>query len=281
MKYEYTLLDSGNFKKLEQLGPYRMIRPCLQALWSPSQKNEWALSDYEFKRTKDGQGKWKKLKPKLPDQWLISLGEQKSLVKLTDFGHIGFFPEHHSHTKIIEETITSYQGKQLKVLNLFAYTGFLSLFLARLKTQVTHLDASKKSIEWAKENLRQSKIDTNLIRWITDDVLKFVAREKRRGSFYDGVILDPPSFGRGPKGEVWKIEEDLPVLLEEIISVLVKDFSFIILSSHSPGHTPLVLKNILSEHICFPDRIKSFELTVKEKKSKRLLPSGACALYIK
>lgn len=277
---DYKLLDSGNFQKLEQIGPYKIKRPCLQAIWSKSSPKSWSGIDFEFERTKEGQGKWKKNKKGLPSSWTIDIQGQKNLIKLTDFGHIGLFLEHHENTKRLSEVIAKTPAdKPLRVLNLFAYTGFLSLFLARNKVQVVHLDASKKSIDWGKENLELSKIEPNYIRWITDDVLKFVAREKRRNSLYDGIILDPPSFGRGPKGELWKIDDHLIPLLEELKSILSKDFKFILLSSHSPGHTPIALKNVLSQVVDAPEKIDAFELTIQEHLSERLLPSGSCAYF--
>lgn len=280
MKYDYALLDSGNFKKLEQVGPYRMIRPCLQAIWGPSSKKKWE-ADFEFLRFKDGKSEWKKNKKKLPETWEVHLGaRQKSIIKLTDFGHLGFFPEHHAHRDFIDHALSKKKtNESFKILNLFAYTGALSLLSADLGAQVTHLDASKKSIDWAKENLEVSSLKADSIRWITDDVMKFVQREKRRNSFYDAVILDPPTFGRGTKGEVWKIEEHLPLLLKEISQILKKDFSFVILSSHTPGHTPLVLNNLLSEALDKKGKLDSFELSLTEKNSGRLLPSGACSIY--
>ena len=280
MKYDYSLIDSGNFKKLEQVGPYRLIRPCLQAIWKPSSPKKWN-ADYEFIRSKDEKSLWKKHKKNLPDTWEIFLGsQQKTLIKLTDFGHLGFFPEHHSHRDFLEKTLAKKKKDEpFRILNLFAYTGALSLLSADLNAQVTHLDASRKSIDWAKENLQISNLRAESIRWIADDVMKFVQRESRRNSLYDGVILDPPTFGRGTKGELWKIEEDLPILLKELLNVLKKDFSFIILSSHTPGHTPLVLENLLSDIIPEKNKIKSFELTLEESHSGRQLPSGSCALY--
>lgn len=280
MSYEYTLLDSGDFKKYEQVGPYKIVRPCLQALWSPSSAKKWQ-PDYEFIRSKEGKTQWKKHKKSLPETWDVHLGSrQKTLIKLTDFGHLGFFPEHHAHRDFLEKTLgKKRQDEPFKILNLFAYTGALSLLCADLKAHVTHLDASKKSIDWGKENLQISKLREETIRWITDDVMKFVQREARRNSQYDGVILDPPTFGRGTKGEVWKIEEHLPLLLKEISKILKKDFSFIILSSHTPGHTPLVLENLLAESLKSNKGIDGFELTLKEKNSGRLLPSGSCAIF--
>lgn len=279
-KTDYKLLDSGNFQKLEQIGPYRMIRPCLQAVWSKKNTKLWKGVDFEFQRTKEGQGVWHKKKKGLPSSWPISVQGQKSVIKLTDFGHIGLFLEHHHNTQRLDPFCEGLsENKPLKVLNLFAYTGFLSLYLARKKAQVVHLDASKKSIEWGKENLELSKIDPNYIRWIADDVSKFVAREKRRGSLYDGIILDPPSFGRGPKGELWKIDDHLLPLLRDLKEILKKDFKFILLSSHSPGHTPIALKNVLSEIVDDRNKIDAFELTVDEHNSDRKVPSGSCAFY--
>ena len=282
-KQKYQLLDTGNFKKLEQVGPYRLIRPAAQAVWSPSLGgSEWINADAEFVRSKQGEGRWEYKNKNLPSQWKIDFFyDLKMFIKLTDFGHIGIFPEHHEGSQL-QEIIRSHKGLgEFRILNLFAYTGAISLLAASLGAHVTHVDASKTSVQWAKENAKLCDKPLN-IRWIVDDVKKFCARELRRNSYYDAIILDPPSFGRGPKGEIWKIEEDIDPFLENLKKLLKKDSSFVQLSAHSPGFTPLVLKNLLSSKIKGSEKeFASFEMTIKEQSKDRLFPCGACCLFAK
>lgn len=264
----YNLLDSGNFKKLEQIGPYRLVRPAAQAVWLPRLKaDEWKKADAEFIRMKEGTGSWKKIGKALPFEWEITWGGATLMIRLTDFGHIGVFPEHHE--------LALPQGGAFRLLNLFAYTGAVSIQAALQGADVVHCDASKTSVDWARKNADRTK--QNLpIRWIVDDVRKFLAREVRRGTTYHGVVLDPPSFGRGAKAEVWKIEDDLGPLLADIKSVLAPDFSFVKLSAHTPGYTPLSLKNLLMDH--FGDgSYDAFEMVITDS-SGRQLPSGACSV---
>jgi 23S rRNA (cytosine1962-C5)-methyltransferase len=195
------------------------------------------------------------------------------MLRRTDFGHLGIFPEHAPFWQKFHDMV---KGKQAKVLNLFAYTGGASLALARAGAEVVHVDASKTSVAWAKENAALSGIET--IRWIVEDVRKFVAREKRRGVAYQGIILDPPTYGRGTNNEVWKIDEDLVGLMLELRELLAGDWAFIMLSSHSPGHTPLALENVLRSCLPSDGKIESNEM-VAVAKSGLSLPSGAYSLW--
>ena len=275
-KYEYKLLDSGDLKKLEQFGPYTLIRPASQAIWSPKHPQLWKKADAEFYRDKEGGGQWKTYRKNLPQQWTICLKEQKTIIKLRDLGHVGIFPEHHrNQEEIVKILERSSLKRKPRILNLFAYTGYLSIMLAKQGCEVVHLDASKSSVDWAKANFDLSCVaNKHEIRWIVDDVRKFILREHRRKSFYDGIILDPPSFGRGPKGELWKIEKHLQILLKDLQKILKEEYLFFILSSHSQGHTPIALKNI-AEPLGLKQS-KCFEMTIAETKSNRLLPCGSC-----
>lgn len=277
----YQLLDSGNFRRLDKLGPYRLIRPSAQAVWSPlAQASEWKKADAEFIRGKHGDGSWKIYNKSLPSEWTINLADSlKMVIRLTDFGHLGVFPEHHQNNHLNASiTKRTKTGQSFKLLNLFAYTGAVSLAAASLGAEVVHVDASKTSVSWARENANLYP-DQLKIRWIVEDVKKFVSREVRRKSKYHGIVLDPPSFGRGTKGEVWKIEEDLVPLLQQLQELQDEHFSFMQLSAHSPGFTPLALHNLLKP-VC-PKRgsIHYSEMSVTAKTGGLELPSGACAVF--
>ncbi|MEZ4742006.1 MAG: class I SAM-dependent methyltransferase [Bdellovibrionota bacterium] len=286
---QYQLLDSGGFRKLEQVGPFRLIRPSLQAVWQPRLPEiEWKKIDAIFTRGKGGDGRWKILRKNLPEHWPIQIESITALIRLTDFGHIGIFPEHHHwqrlnkqiQTKNASANFRSEADNSFKLLNLFAYTGIASLLAASMGAFVVHVDASKTSVGWGRENAQASNLDGS-IRWIVDDVQKFLAREIRRGSRYDAVVLDPPSFGRGPKGNLWKIEDHLVLLLQQIREVLADDVSFVQLSAHSPGMTPITLHNLLSDGLAgYRGKITADEMWVTEAgENGRKLPSGACAVF--
>lgn len=287
----YRLLDSGNFLKLEQLGPYRLVRPAAQAVWRPRLKSEvWAKVDGSFARSAGGDGRWEfPGRSRLPESWPMPVEGLGTLsIKLTDFGHLGIFPEQHDNwqrlTALVQRGVT--RGP-MQVLNLFAYTGGSTLAAARGGAEVVHLDASKTSVAWARENAQLSGLGEAKIRWLVDDVNKFVSRELRRGSRYQGIILDPPSYGRGAKGESWKIETDLVDLLGNLKSLLAEDFSFVLLSAHSHGYTPQALSNLLGEILDLRSgELTAAEMLVKEEAAPdapppRLLPSGAYALFCK
>lgn len=289
----YQLLDSGGFQKLEQVGPYRFVRPAAQAVWRPRlPAAEWAQVDAIFTRFSGGDGRWEVRNRKLPESWLMPIPGLGALrLRLTDFGHLGIFPEQHANwlrlTQLVEERKATVLGGELRVLNLFAYTGGSTLAAARGGASVVHVDASKTSVAWARENAEAANLAQKPVRWLVDDVQKFVARELRRGSKYHGIILDPPSYGRGPRGEAWKIEEMLPQLLQDLRQLLADDFVFILLSGHSAGYTPVALTNLLAD-IVDPasGQFDAAEMLVAESGSakggyQRQLPSGAHCWFVR
>lgn len=220
---DYRLLDSGNGGKLEQVGPYRFVRPEPQALWAPSRSaSEWDSADAIFAPASTGDedaGRWR-FNRALPETWTLEWDDLQFISRPTPFRHLAFFPEHSVHWRYARECLKAHSGAQPEVLNLFGYTGLASLACASAGAKVTHVDASKKAIGYARENQAASGLNDAPIRWICDDALSFVKREIRRGRRYDGIILDPPKFGRGPDGETWKLEEQLPELLESCQTLL-------------------------------------------------------------
>lgn len=277
---DYRLIDSGYFKKYEQIGTYRVIRPSAQAVWRSRQDPSSWEADAEFTRGSFGDGKWE-FRTKIPASWMIQINGLTVIIRLTDFGHIGIFPEHHSWAAL-DSAIQRQRGKDLpfRLLNLFAYTGTVTLGASLAGAQVVHVDASKTSVAWARENAEASALAGNPIRWIVDDVQKFVQREMKRGSKYQGIVLDPPSYGRGVKGEIWKIEEHLMPLMDDLSELFDEDFAFLQLSAHSQGYTPIAMENILGSYLEGRGGVfSSMEMTVKDE-SSRLLPSGACARWV-
>ena len=282
----YRLIDCGNFQKLEQVGPWLLVRPAAQAVWRPRLGDqEWQKADAVYTRFSGGDGKWTIKNKTLPDQWTIKIDSiGKLVIRMTEFGHLGIFPEQHPNWERMAGIVSDRVAviPELKVLNLFAYTGGSSLACANAGAHVVHLDASKTSVAWGRENAEASGLSDRPTRWIVDDVQKFVAREVRRDSKYHGIILDPPSYGRGAKGETWDIETMLPALLDELKKILARDFAFSLLSSHSNGYTPLALQNMLSEIVPVSQgEFLSEEMVVPEEGSPRVLPSGACCFFIR
>lgn len=279
----YQLLDSGDLKRLEQIGPYRIIRPALNAFWRPQlPQTEWDLAIAEFVRNpQSGGGTWNPTAlnvSRLPSVIEAQYAGINLQIKPTNFGHLGVFPEHATLFAWIEEKLQC-MGKEPKVLNLFAYTGVLSLLMAKAGAKVTHCDAAQPIVEWARRNMELNPRIDPTVRWIVDDAFKFVSRECRRSSEYNGVILDPPSFGRGAQGQVWKIEEKLPELLIGCRQLLKYDEpSFIILTCHTPGFTPIILSRMIQD--AFPktpfSQIESGELSMKQENGS-VLPAGAYA----
>lgn len=233
----YTLLDSGNQHKLERIGDYVLVRPCSQAVWEPSlEEKDWKEADAVFSR--EPSNRWKGT---VPTAWELECENLFFKIMPTDFGHLGIFPEHALLWRWMKERLK----KESSLLNLFAYTGGATLIAAQAGAKVCHVDASKTAVAWARENGALNRLDKAPIRWIVDDVVKFLRREVRRGNRYDGIILDPPTFGRGNKGEIFKIENDLPEILQLCFNLLTDAPLFLILSSHTPGYTPLVLHHLL------------------------------------
>ena len=231
----YQLLDSGNEQKLERFGSHILLRPCAQAVWHSSLQEK---PDAVFTRD----DKWT-FHAKLPKSWTVMHGGVAFQITPTDFGHLGLFPEHSD----LWEWMRPYVKKKSRILNLFAYSGGVTMAAAQEGAEVCHLDASKGMVDWARENAKLNNLEKAPIRWIVDDAIKFLKREKKRGSFYDGIILDPPTFGRGSKGEVFKIEKDIMPLLELVSGLLSKNPQFVIFSCHTPGFTPLCLQHLLGQ----------------------------------
>ncbi|MBQ46823.1 MAG: SAM-dependent methyltransferase [Zetaproteobacteria bacterium] len=277
----YQLLDSGHFKKLERVGDWLISRPSPQAVWHPKlPESEWANLDAYYTRYSGGDGKWTIRNPNLSKKSVISYGGLSLQIQMTDFGHLGLFAEQANNWQKIREAVKgSLDQGSFKVLNLFAYTGGSSLAAAQAGAEVTHVDASKTSVAWARDNARVAGMEDYPIRWLVEDVQKFVAREIRRGNKYHGIILDPPSYGRGAKGEVWKIEEHLVPLLNNISNILAQDFSFILLSAHSTGYTPIALQNLISSFAPAGGVYESGEMLVGEDGGDRFLPSGNYCLF--
>lgn len=238
---DFKLIDSGDFYKLEKVGPYIFHRPSPAAVWPSSEISEYKSVDVLYKRYQEGKGEWIKKNKKVPDSFNINILDLKIEMQLTSFGHLGLFFEQMTNWKRLLKHVSSGD----RVLNLFAYTGMSSLVCALKDADVTHLDASKTSVQWAKKNAELSRLSDKKIRWLVEDVRKFVEREVRRQSQYDWIILDPPSFGRGANNESWVIEKDLIPLMKNLSLLKSKNFKGILLSSHSPGYTAISLDNLL------------------------------------
>ena len=243
---DYELLDSGDGRKLERFGRYVLARPCSQAMWRPSLgPAEWSRADASFDR--DDGNRWHG-RANLPKEWQIETVGVKFRLGGTDFGHLGIFPEQRAQWKWIRERVT---GNGERVLNLFAYSGGSTMAAALGGAEVCHLDASKGMVEWARANARLNGLADAPIRWIVDDAHKFMKREIRRGRRYDAVVLDPPTFGRGAGGEMYKIERDLKETLSLVKDLLSERPLFVLFSSHTPGLSPVVAENILGQ--LFPE----------------------------
>ena len=247
MKEEYELLDSGNGRKLERFGPIVLERPCAQAVWAPQRSSPWKGATARFDRV--GGLNWHG-RERLPESWNVAIGGVRMKLSATDFGHVGVFPETRNLWRWIRRALAAEaedRGRPPKFLNLFAYSGGATLAAAQAGAYCCHLDASRGMVEWARENARLNDLRDAPIRWIVDDVIKFLRREVRRGNRYDAVLLDPPSFGRGKRGELYKIEESLSITLDLVDQVLCDAPSFVLLTSHTPGFTPTVLGNLLRQ----------------------------------
>lgn len=232
---DFHLIDSGHGLKLEQYGPYRIIRPEAQALWPPAlPAHAWERADAVFSGDMDeeGMGRWRFPREALGETWPLALLGVDFLGRFTAFRHVGVFPEQIAHWTWMKERIEA-SKTPLKVLNLFGYTGVASLIAARAGAEVTHVDASKKAIGWARENQALSRMDKAPIRWICDDAMKFIQREQRRGSYYDIILTDPPKFGRGPNGEVWQLFDHLPAMLDICRDILSPRAEGLVLTAYS------------------------------------------------
>lgn len=278
---DYRLLDSGNRNKLEKVGPYTLIRPAAQAIWAPKAAHLWSQADAVYERDASGSGTWE-WRRQTKREFDILYSDLAMRIRLTDFGHLGLFPEQAENWQWLKDVIRDRMkthGANIHVLNLFAYTGGSTLAASQAGAHVVHLDAAKGVVDWARENAKLSHLDSRPIRWIVDDAIKFVEREVRRGHKYQGIILDPPSFGRGPKGQVFKIENQLSTLLEGCHQLLDSRALFVLYSGHTPGFTPLVMHNQLEELVGKRQGLLVCgEMTVDDKQGRQL-PSGTYARW--
>ena len=285
---EYELIDSGNYEKLERFGNYVLTRPEPQAVWNKSlPEDEWTkLSDATFKREKgknssDGndRGSWSQKKG-MPDQWFINYKYKEMNLRfrlgLTSFKHVGIFPEQAENWNFIYDTINSIKQKEEepKVLNLFAYTGGASIAAKAAGADVTHVDSVRQVITWSRENMEASNLDN--IRWIVEDALKFCRREVKRGKKYNGIILDPPAYGRGADGEKWILEENIAELMSLCQQLLIKENSFLILNLYSMGFSAIIAENLIKDYFSFTKDCEYGELLIPEKSGKRLPLSIFC-----
>ncbi len=277
---DYELLDSGEEAKLERFGDIVVSRPDPQALWHKNLSTEqWRDVHASFSNSAKN-GAWKAFKS-MPSQWEISLGEGIVAVgRLSSFKHVGMFPEHRANWHWMSEVIKE-ADRPLKVLNLFGYTGIASLVAAQAGAHVCHVDGSKVAVNWARENAKLSALEDKPVRWIIDDVTSFVKREIKRGNKYDGIIMDPPSFGHGPDNEVWKIENDFLPLIDLCSQILSEKPAFVILNGYAAGYSSLVylynLKRMLGDR---EGIFEHGELTIKESSDRGfLLPCGIVARW--
>ncbi|MFA6816111.1 MAG: class I SAM-dependent methyltransferase [Lentisphaeria bacterium] len=272
---QYQLLDAGNGRKLEKFGPYVLDRPCAQAVWRQTRPlSFWQKADASFTREqKDNRWTFQK---RLPSEWVCELNEILFRIELTDFGHVGVFPEHAFAWREFQK-LAKAAKRPLCVLNLFAYSGGATLAAASVKAEVCHLDASKKMVDWARKNAALNHLEEAPIRWIIDDVQKFLSREIRRKRQYDFIILDPPSFGRGTNKELFQIDDNMLNLLELCRQVLGDQPVGVLLSCHTPGYTPTVLTHLLSQ-IFKKGKITAGEMLLEAVPPALSVPSGTYAL---
>ena len=273
---QYRLIDSADGEKLEYWGDYLLRRPDPQAVWSlKSDKKLWNKADAWYHRSKSGGGKWEYLNKKLPERWTVNYRNLTFNIKPMGFKHTGLFPEQAVNWDWFSELIKK-ADRPIRVLNLFAYTGGATVAALEAGAEVVHVDASKGMVTWAKENVASSKLNEKKVRYIIDDVNKFVAREIRRGNKYDAIIMDPPSYGRGAKGEVWQFENNIYDLVELCTKVLSDNPLFFLINSYTTGISSTVLANILNltvnkEH---KGKIEAGEIGLPMENSKLILPCG-------
>ena len=281
LNQNYHLIDSGHGRKLEQFGPFLLSRPSSQAVWNPQlPEQEWQKADAIFLR--EGDSKWVR-KAGLAESWIVEVAGIKFKISPTDFGHLGIFPEQHDFWQCMQDIIARAKEtshSEIKVLNLFAYSGGSTLAAAKAGAHVCHLDASKGMVAWARENASLNRLEKAPIRWIIDDVSKFLQRELRRGNRYDAIILDPPTFGRGSQGEVFKIEDSILSLLKNCRDLLSDKPLFILFSCHTPGFTPIVMHHLMSQMMNgLGGKIDQGEMLLKGLKDALPLPSGTFARW--
>ena len=286
---EYQVIDTSNGEKLEKWGDYTLVRPDPQVIWdTPKKEPGWKRMNAHYHRSSKGGGEWEFFD--LPQQWQIHYNSPSFEQQLTfnlkpfSFKHTGVFPEQAANWdwfgRLISDRVKANPEKPVKVLNLFAYTGGATLACAAAGANVTHVDASKGIVAWAKENAASSNLSDKPIRWIVDDCVKFVEREIRRGNHYDGIIMDPPSYGRGPKGEIWKIEECVYPLVKKCASLLSDEPLFFLINSYTTGLQPSVLSYMLNTELkSFNGMVDSQEVGLPVTSNGLVLPCGASGRF--
>ena len=277
---DYELLDCGGGERLERWGKFTLVRPDPQAIWRPEGRHPgWNRYDARYQRSSTGGGRW--VKKALPERWTLGYEELTFNIKPMNFKHTGLFPEQAANWDFCADLIRG-AGRPISVLNLFAYTGGATLSAAAAGASVTHVDASRGMVTWAKENAAASGLGDAPIRWLVDDCVKFVEREIRRGNTYDGIIMDPPSYGRGPKGEIWKIEESIFPFVQLCTRLLSRDARFFLINSYTTGLAPSVLTYILESVVTrrHGGRTESAELGLPVTDSGLFLPAGATGRWV-
>lgn len=280
--YDYELIDADNGERLERWGDIILIRPDPQVIWNEGHRdNRWNNAHAVYHRSSSGGGYWETLK-KVPDVWSISFGNLTFRLKPMGFKHTGLFPEQAVNWSLAQKLIRE-SKREVSVLNLFAYTGGATVACLQAGARVTHVDASKGMVSWAKENAAASGLSDKPVRWLVDDCMKFVKREIRRGNKYDAIIMDPPSYGRGPGGEVWKLEQQISELLTDVGKILSDDPLFFFLNSYTGGLSPTIL-NYMVKSCVLPNCSKEVfteEIGLKVTKRDIILPCGNTTIWTK
>jgi 23S rRNA (cytosine1962-C5)-methyltransferase len=278
---DYELVDSGRGRKLERFGPILVDRPEPQAMWTPARPGTWTAAHATFAAADDDEaGRWRQTKP-VPDSWEVRIAGITVKARLMAFRHLGLFPEQLPHWLWMADGLKTVTGESPRVLNLFGYTGAASLVAARAGADVVHVDASRKAIQWARENQAASALDKAPIRWIVEDARKFVAREVRRGRTYHCILVDPPKFGRGADGEVWDLFEHLPGLLADCVKLLAPKHARLVLTAYAIRASALALDGLMRE--TFASRagsIETGELALAEASGTRLIGTSLYSRWV-
>lgn len=277
----FEVLDASAGEKLERWGQVTLVRPDPQVIWNTPRDSAWEKANARYNRSSEGGGSWS-VRSLPQSEWEISYRELRFRIRPTGFKHTGLFPEQAVNWDLMSGLIRA-AGRQLNILNLFAYTGGATLACAAAGARVCHVDASKGMVQWARENAALSGLSERPVRWIVDDCKKFVEREIRRGVRYDGVVMDPPSYGRGPGGEVWKLEDSVYELVRTCAQVLSEDARFFLLNSYTTGLSPSVMQYILSVTVgaMHDGTVTADEIGLPVKKSGLVLPCGSTAVWMK
>ncbi len=277
----FEVLDASAGEKLERWGQVTLVRPDPQVIWNTPRDSAWEKANARYNRSSEGGGSWS-VRSLPQSEWEIPYRELRFRIRPTGFKHTGLFPEQAVNWDLMSGLIRA-AGRQLNILNLFAYTGGATLACAAAGARVCHVDASKGIVQWARENAALSGLSERPVRWIVDDCKKFVEREIRRGVRYDGVVMDPPSYGRGPGGEVWKLEDSVYELVRTCAQVLSEDARFFLLNSYTTGLSPSVMQYILSVTVgaMHDGTVTADEIGLPVKKSGLVLPCGSTAVWMK